>query len=70
MAILEVEGLVKIYKGRKVVDGVHFEVSLGDGLATGLFLDQRANWGRVRSLASGASFLNLFSYTGAFTVSA
>jgi 23S rRNA (cytosine1962-C5)-methyltransferase len=47
-----------------------FEVSLGDGLATGLFLDQRANWGRVRALASGASFLNLFSYTGAFTVSA
>jgi lipopolysaccharide export system ATP-binding protein len=30
MAILEVEGLVKIYKGRKVVDGVHFEVSLGE----------------------------------------
>jgi 23S rRNA (cytosine1962-C5)-methyltransferase len=47
-----------------------FEVSLGDGLATGLFLDQRANWDRVRSLASGASFLNLFCYTGAFSVSA
>jgi 23S rRNA G2069 N7-methylase RlmK/C1962 C5-methylase RlmI len=47
-----------------------FEVSLGDGLATGLFLDQRANWGRVRSLASGGSFLNLFCYTGPFTVSA
>ena len=30
MAILEVEGLVKIYKGRKVVDGVHFEVNLGE----------------------------------------
>ena len=30
MAILEVEGLVKSYKGRKVVDGVHFQVSLGE----------------------------------------
>ena len=30
MAILEVDGLVKIYKGRKVVDGVHFEVNLGE----------------------------------------
>src|SRR6185437_6875763 len=30
MAILEVDGLVKIYKGRRVVDGVHFEVSLGE----------------------------------------
>jgi lipopolysaccharide export system ATP-binding protein len=30
MAILEVHGLVKYYKGRKVVDQVHFEVNLGE----------------------------------------
>ncbi|MFO0926362.1 MAG: LPS export ABC transporter ATP-binding protein [Gemmataceae bacterium] len=30
MAILEVHGLVKYYKGRKVVDGVNFEVNLGE----------------------------------------
>src|SRR5262245_23434384 len=30
MAILEVHGLVKSYKGRKVVDGVNFEVNLGE----------------------------------------
>jgi lipopolysaccharide export system ATP-binding protein len=30
MAILEVHGLVKYYKGRRVVDGVHFEVNLGE----------------------------------------
>lgn len=30
MAILEVHGLVKFFKGRKVVDRVHFEVGLGE----------------------------------------
>ena len=45
-------------------------VSLGRGLATGLFLDQRANWRRVFDAARGASLLNLFSYTGAFTLAA
>ena len=43
---------------------------LGDGHATGLFLDQRANWDRVRQLVSGSAFLNLFCYTGAFTLAA
>lgn len=45
-------------------------VRLGDGLATGLFLDQRANWERVFAGAKGASLLNLFCYTGAFTLAA
>lgn len=45
-------------------------VRLGDGLATGLFLDQRANWERVFAAARGASLLNLFCYTGAFTLAA
>jgi lipopolysaccharide export system ATP-binding protein len=30
MAILETRGLVKFYRGRKVVDGVNFEVDLGE----------------------------------------
>jgi lipopolysaccharide export system ATP-binding protein len=30
MAILEVRGLVKYFHGRKVVDGVHFEVDVGE----------------------------------------
>jgi 23S rRNA (cytosine1962-C5)-methyltransferase len=47
-----------------------FRVQLADGLATGLFLDQRANWGRVLETAAGASVLNLFCYSGAFTVAA
>ncbi len=45
-------------------------VTLGGGLATGLFLDQRANWSRLFDTARGTSLLNLFSYTGAFTLAA
>jgi 23S rRNA (cytosine1962-C5)-methyltransferase len=47
-----------------------FEVRLGDGLATGLYVDQRSNWLRVMRQAQGASVLNLFCYTGAFSVAA
>lgn len=50
--------------------GVPLEVRLGDGLSTGVFLDQRENRARVRDLARGKSVLNLFAYTGAFTVAA
>jgi 23S rRNA (cytosine1962-C5)-methyltransferase len=45
-------------------------VKLGDGLSTGVFLDQRKNRGVVRSLAKGARVLNLFAYTCPFTVAA
>ncbi len=50
--------------------GLPFEVRLDDGLSTGIFLDQRDNRERVRALASGKSVLNLFAYTGAFSVAA
>ncbi|HEU4410897.1 MAG TPA: class I SAM-dependent methyltransferase [Polyangiaceae bacterium] len=43
---------------------------LGAGLATGLYLDQRDNRARVRAAAAGRSVLNLFAYTGAFSVAA
>ena len=49
---------------------LQFAVQLADGLATGLFLDQRESWQRVREGASGRSLLNLFCYTGAFSVAA
>ncbi len=48
--------------------GVPFLVRLGDGLSTGLFLDQRENRARVRAMAGGKRVLNLFSYTCAFSV--
>jgi 23S rRNA (cytosine1962-C5)-methyltransferase len=49
-------------------EGIPLLVRLGDGLSTGLFLDQRANRRRVRDMSVGKSVANLFSYTCAFTV--
>lgn len=48
--------------------GLKFLVNLGDFLDTGLFLDHRLTRKRVREEAQGKRFLNLFSYTGSFTV--
>jgi 23S rRNA (cytosine1962-C5)-methyltransferase len=50
--------------------GMRIEVALGDGLSTGLFLDQRDNRQRVRAGADGRRVLNLFCYTGSFSVAA
>jgi 23S rRNA (cytosine1962-C5)-methyltransferase len=50
--------------------GLPFGVRLGDGLRTGLFLDQRDNRQRVRDLAKGKRVLNLFAYTGGFSLAA
>jgi 23S rRNA (cytosine1962-C5)-methyltransferase len=50
--------------------GERFFARRGDGLSTGIFLDQRDNRALVRELSSGASVLNLFAYACAFTVSA
>ena len=47
-----------------------FQVNLSDYLDTGLFLDHRQTRAMVRDMAAGKSFLNLFAYTGAFTVNA
>lgn len=51
-------------------NGLDFLVSLEYGLNTGLFLDQRANRRDLMSRAAGKRVLNLFSYTGAFSVAA
>ena len=51
-------------------EGVPYRVRLGDGLSTGIFLDQRPNRRLVREISSGAHVLNLFSYTCAFSVAA
>ena len=53
-----------------VEEGMPLLVRLGDGLSTGVFLDQRANRLRVRELAAGARVANLFAYTCGFTVAA
>lgn len=48
--------------------GLRFWVNLEDYLDTGLFMDHRLTRARVRQEAQGKRFLNLFAYTGAFTV--
>jgi 23S rRNA (guanine2445-N2)-methyltransferase / 23S rRNA (guanine2069-N7)-methyltransferase len=48
--------------------GLRFEVNFTDYLDTGLFLDHRLTRARLRELAAGRRFLNLFAYTGAATV--
>jgi len=49
-------------------EGVPFGIRLGDGLSTGIFLDQRLNRRAVRETARGAAVANLFAYTCAFSV--
>lgn len=49
--------------------GIPFEVSLSQGLSTGLFLDQRENRRRVRAHRP-ETLLNLFAYTGTFSTAA
>jgi len=45
-----------------------FECNLSDYLDTGLFLDHRNTRTMIRAMANGTRFLNLFSYTGSFSV--
>lgn len=49
-------------------NGLQFIVNLSDYLDTGLFLDHRLTRQQVRELAAGRRVLNLFAYTGSFTV--
>lgn len=57
-------------KSEKIVDenGLSFIVNLSDYLDTGLFLDHRITRQKVRELSDGKRVLNLFAYTGSFTV--
>ena len=50
--------------------GLRFEVNLSDYVDTGLFLDHRPTRKRVGEEALSRRVLNLFAYTGAFTVHA
>ncbi len=59
-------------KREKVVEehGSRFVVNLSDYLDVGLFLDHRPTRHSVRERAKGKRVLNLFAYTGAFSVHA
>jgi 23S rRNA (cytosine1962-C5)-methyltransferase len=58
--------------GKIVIDegGSKFLVNLSDYLDTGIFLDHRPARLRVREESAGKKVLNLFCYTGAFSVHA
>jgi 23S rRNA (cytosine1962-C5)-methyltransferase len=51
-------------------NGLRFSADVSSGQKTGFFLDQRDNRARLRTLSLGRTVLNLFSYTGAFSVAA
>ncbi|OHD73103.1 MAG: hypothetical protein A2177_13035 [Spirochaetes bacterium RBG_13_68_11] len=58
--------------GRTVITegGVKAVVDFARGQKTGFYLDQRANRTACASVAAGRSVLNLFAYTGAFSLRA
>jgi 23S rRNA (cytosine1962-C5)-methyltransferase len=49
-------------------NGLVFEADLVRGQKTGFFLDQRENRARVERLSDGRSVLNVFAYTGGFSL--
>ncbi len=51
-------------------NGLKFECNLSDYLDTGLFLDHRTTRARVKKESQGKRMLNLFAYTGSFSVHA
>ena len=58
--------------GSEVVEfsenGIHFEAAVLKGQKTGFFLDQRDNRARVEKLAAGRDVLNMFSFSGGFSL--
>ncbi len=48
--------------------GVKFRTNIVDAAKTGFFLDQRENRNFIRSFAKDKTLLNLFGYTGGFSV--
>ena len=51
-------------------NNIDYAVTLGEGWMTGIFLDQRDVRSFVQTQAQDLNVLNLFSYTGAFSVAA
>lgn len=49
-------------------NGLRFVADVVEGQKTGFFLDQRENRARVERLSQGKSVLNVFAYTGGFSV--
>lgn len=56
------------WEGRE--DEVRYEFRRASGESYGLFLDQRLNRRKIRAIAAGKEVLNLFCYTGGFSLNA
>src|SRR4029079_360043 len=63
-----VRGKVPMEPVRFVENGLHFQANLVEGQKTGFFFDQRDNRARIGALAKNRSVLNLFAYTGGFSI--
>lgn len=53
-----------------IEDGIQYRVDVVAGQKTGFFLDQRDNRAAIRAHAADRDVLNVFSYTGGFSLSA
>ena len=53
-----------------IEDGLTWRVDVAAGQKTGFYLDQRDNRRAIRALAAGRDMLNVFCYTGGFTLAA
>ena len=49
-------------------NGIRFEAAVMNGQKTGFFLDQRDNRARVETLSAGREVLNVFSFSGGFSL--
>lgn len=63
-----VRGAMPTESVRFVENGLHFQANVVEGQKTGFFFDQRDNRARIGALARGRSVLNLFAYTGGFSI--
>ena len=63
-----VRGMPPAQPVRFLENGLHFAADLIQGQKTGFFFDQRDNRARIGRLAKDRSVLNLFAYTGGFSV--
>lgn len=59
---------IKTVTGTIIENSLRFKVNLTDYLDTGLFLDMRLQRALIKKEAAGKAVLNLFCYTGSFSV--
>jgi 23S rRNA (cytosine1962-C5)-methyltransferase len=63
-----IRGTIPSKPVRFIENGLHFQADLVQGQKTGFFFDQRDNRARIGQLARGRLVLNLFAYTGGFSI--